>query len=122
MVRETLGLSAHLHFREPSALPKNLALPLGMRLGTPPPSFFRAIQRAIAQSAADSRHLDTDRGSLFCGLLVICLTLQSFLSSVELPLLRSSVKPAASEYVDWRVHAHKRRTLPTRCSSQLQVA
>ncbi len=69
--RQTLGITAPTgglqitsrdvngHFREPSALPKNLGSPLRMRLRTLQPSFFRAIPRGIAQRTAGFRHPET---------------------------------------------------------------
>src|ERR1700682_6533538 len=100
MVRETLGLRAHLHFGGPSALLKNLGPSLLMSLRTLAPSLFRAI-RGIAQRAAGFRHLATCWGCLSYGLLVIRISLQPFLSLVELHLPSFfTSKPAAREYVD----------------------
>src|SRR5260370_28115366 len=100
MVKETLGLPVHLHFREPLPLLKNLGPVLLMRSRTLPPSFFRVIRRGIAQRVAGSRHLKTRRGCFFSGLLAVRLCLLSFLSSVELHLPSSfTYKPAVREYV-----------------------
>src|SRR4029077_17940643 len=102
MVRETLGPPVHLHFLEPSPLLRNLALPRLLRVRTLQPSFFRALPRGIAQTTAGFRHPETWQAGLFCGLLIICFPLESFLSSVELHLPSFfTSKPGDGEYVGW---------------------
>src|SRR5437879_1781767 len=108
MVRETLGLPVHPHFRELLPLLKNLGPALLMRLRMRLSSFFPAIPRGIAQKQEGSRHFKLRRGCFFRGLLTVGFCLYPFLSSVELhPLSSFTYKPPVREYVDWRAHAHQ---------------